>query len=46
MGKITVMGRSPAGSRDGGYFFLYLYVHTDSQRPSLRVSPELDRAAH
>lgn len=38
MGKITVMGRSPAGSRDGGDFFLYFYVHTDSQRPSLCVS--------
>lgn len=38
MGKITVMGRSPAGSSDGGDFFLYLYVHTDSQRPLLCIS--------
>lgn len=38
MGKITVMGRSPTDSRDGCYFFLYLYIHTDAQRPSLCVS--------
>lgn len=45
MGKITVMGRSPTDPRDGCYFFLYPYIHTDAQRPPLR-QPGLDRAAH